>query len=144
MGLVIDTSALIELERALASGADVATDADEPAVIPAIVWAEGVVGVNLAANQAAAQTRRQRLDIVRDKAPVVPFTAETAGRYASIFAQLHAGGRLIPANDIAVAATALELGFGVLVGRQDEAHFRRVKGLRVVTLGPSAPQRRKR
>jgi predicted nucleic acid-binding protein len=43
-------------------------------------------------------------------------------------------GRLIPANDLAVAATAIELGFGVLVGPHDEAHFRQVPGLRVVVL----------
>ncbi len=43
-------------------------------------------------------------------------------------------GRLIPANDLAVAATAFHLGYGVLVGPRDEAHFRRVQGLHVVTL----------
>ena len=37
---------------------------------------------------------------------------------------------MIPANDLAVAATALQLEYGVLVGPQDEAHFRRVPGLR--------------
>ena len=35
---------------------------------------------------------------------------------------------------IAVAATALQLGFGVVVGPQDEAHFRSVPGLRVERL----------
>ena len=43
-------------------------------------------------------------------------------------------GHLIPANDLAVAATALHLGFGVVVGQQDEAHFRSVPGLRVERL----------
>ena len=33
---------------------------------------------------------------------------------------------LIPSNDLAVAATAQHLGFGVLVGPLDEHHFRRV------------------
>jgi predicted nucleic acid-binding protein len=42
---------------------------------------------------------------------------------------------LIPANDLAVAATALHLEYGVLVGPEDEAHFRRVDGLRVVVTG---------
>jgi predicted nucleic acid-binding protein len=42
---------------------------------------------------------------------------------------------LIPANDLVVAATALELEYGVLVGPTDEAHFRRVPSLRVVVLG---------
>ena len=43
-------------------------------------------------------------------------------------------GQLIPSNDLAVAATAQHLGFGVLVGPSDEHHFRRVSGLRVETL----------
>ena len=40
------------------------------------------------------------------------------------------------ALDLAVAAIALQLGFGVLVGPNGEAHFRRVEGLRVEVLGP--------
>ncbi len=41
---------------------------------------------------------------------------------------------MIPANDIAVAATARALGGGVLVGPQDEASFRAVPGLDVCVL----------
>jgi hypothetical protein len=33
-----------------------------------------------------------------------------------------------------VAATALQLGFGVVVGAADEQHFRRVPGLDVLLL----------
>jgi predicted nucleic acid-binding protein len=44
---------------------------------------------------------------------------------------LHRAGTPIPGNDMMVAATALELNFGVLVGPGDEVHFRRVDGLRV-------------
>ena len=43
-------------------------------------------------------------------------------------------GELIPANDLAVAATARHLGFSVLVGPSDEAHFRRVPDLDVRAL----------
>jgi len=58
-----------------------------------------------------------------------------AERWADLHARLSRDGRLIPANDLAVAATALELGYGVLVGPSDEAHFRHVPALRVVALG---------
>jgi len=57
--------------------------------------------------------------------------AETAERWADLFATLQRAGSLIPANDLTVAATALQVGFGVLVGPRDEAHFRRVPLLRV-------------
>jgi len=42
---------------------------------------------------------------------------------------------MIPQNGISVAATARNLGFGVLVGTKDESHFRRVEGLEVRVLG---------
>jgi hypothetical protein len=35
---------------------------------------------------------------------------------------------------MSVSATALELGFGVLVGPEDEVHFRQVEGLKVSVL----------
>ena len=54
--------------------------------------------------------------------------------WARLFAQLSRAGRLIPANDLAVAATARHLGFSVLVGPSDEAHFSRVPDLDVRTL----------
>lgn len=63
-----------------------------------------------------------------------PFSAEIAEHYADIFAELMHAGNMIPQNDIAVAATARSVGFGVLAGRDDEKHFRRVAGLTVRTL----------
>ncbi len=41
----------------------------------------------------------------------------------------------MPSNDLAVAATAKRLDFGVLVGPSDERHFKSVEGLRVEILG---------
>jgi predicted nucleic acid-binding protein len=58
-----------------------------------------------------------------------------AERWADLYTRLSRRGQLIPANDLVVAATALELEYGVLVGPADEAHFRRVPSLRVVALG---------
>ena len=48
-----------------------------------------------------------------------------------LFARLSRKGQLIPANDLAVAATDVHLGFGVLVGGRDEEHFRSVDVLRI-------------
>jgi len=58
-----------------------------------------------------------------------------AEHHADIYAELSAEGLMIPQNGISVAATARNLGFGVLVGTKDEAHFRRVEGLEVRVLG---------
>jgi predicted nucleic acid-binding protein len=65
----------------------------------------------------------------------VEFGREVAERWAHLFAQLRRRGQLIPANDLAVAATALHLGFGVIVGGSDEERFHRFPKLRVHALG---------
>lgn len=131
MGLVLDTSALIELERSLRSDEAPRIPWDETIVVPAVVWAEALIGVRLADSPGRAARRRAHLEAVRRHAGIEVFTRETAEHYADIYAELSAQGTLIPQNDIAVAATCRMLGFGVLVGPRDEVHFRRVPGLEV-------------
>lgn len=131
MGLVVDTSALTELERSLEREHPTIFPADETVAIPAIVWAEALIGARLADSPMRAARRRAHLEALRRQAEVEPFTPEAAEHYADIYADLSRLGALIPQNDIAVAATARLLGFGVLVGPRDEEHFRRVPGLRV-------------
>ncbi len=79
----------------------------------------------------------KKIDALVGRVPVIEFGIEAADRWATLFADLQRSGSLIPSNDLAVAAIALHLGFGVLVGPTDEAHFRRVDGLRVEVLGPA-------
>jgi len=134
-GLVIDTSAVVAAERA-ATWWDETLSAigDEPAVLPAIVYAELLVGVRLADNPERAAARRIKVEALISRIPVVEFGTAIAERWADLFALLSRTGQLIPGNDLAVAATAVHLGFGVLVGPRDESHFRTVPGLRIVTL----------
>lgn len=134
MGLILDTSAIIAWERALASGREVALGDEEELVMPAIVWAEALAGVRLADSPLRATKRLGVLERIRRVIGVEPFTAETSEHYADIFAELSLEGVMIPQNDISVAATARLLGYGVLVGPKDEAHFRRVAGLEVKVL----------
>lgn len=105
--------------------------------MPAIVWAEAMVGVHLASPSKRAERRLAWLWTMRDACPLEDFSAETAEVYAHIHCQIAGIGRMIPQNDIAVAATARCLDAAVLVGPQDEAHFREVEGLRVVVLLPN-------
>jgi predicted nucleic acid-binding protein len=109
---------------------------EAPAVLPAIVYAELLAGARLAESPVRASRRRAKIDALVAQIPIVDFGAEIAERWAELFATLRRKGRLIPANDLAVAATALHLGFRVLAGPQDDAHFRDVPGLKVVTLRP--------
>lgn len=133
MGLVIDTSALVAIER---GGAWLELEnLDEPAVLPAIVYAELLVGVRLADSERRAGERLAKIEALVTRMPLAEFGAEAAGHWADLFSALSRAGRLIPANDLAVAATARQLDFGVLVGPTDEAHFRRVPDLRIEVVG---------
>jgi predicted nucleic acid-binding protein len=135
LGLVIDTSFVVDLERSGASWETIQrTLSDERVVLPSIVCAELLSGVHLADTPKRATDRRAKIDALMARVPVVPFGVDTAEKWAELFAALQRTGAPIPANDLAVAATALELDFGVLVGKRDEAHFRRVPLLRVETL----------
>ena len=104
--------------------------AGERVAIPAIVYAELLVGVQLADTPTRAAHRRARVEALIARCPVVEFDSAVAERWADLFALLSRGGKLIPASDLAVAATALQLGFGVLIGPKNERHFRRIEGLR--------------
>jgi predicted nucleic acid-binding protein len=136
VGLVIDTSAAVAVERA---GEDwyslIEPFTGEPVALPAIVYAELLVGAALADTPRRAARRRRSLDALVGVAEVVDFGPAAAERWASLFAELMRVGRMIPSNDMAVAATALHLGYGVLIGPSDEAHFRAVPDLRVEVLG---------
>lgn len=99
--------------------------------MPASVYGELLVGVRLADSAARASSRRAKVAALAARVPIVESGADVAERWAEVFTVLSRRGQLIPANDLAVAATALHLGFGVLVGGRDEAHFRRVPSLPV-------------
>ena len=138
MGIVLDTSALVDLERRDVSLEDALQGhLDEPLVIPMVVWAELLVGVRMADTPERAARRRARLEQLRLHVPLIPFNAAIAEKYADLFAGCLRSGRMIPQNDMAVAATAMDLGYGVLVGRSDESHFRGIESLHVLTLSAS-------
>lgn len=136
MGLVVDTSAVVDLERDERSFGDALSELGHETVgLPAIVLAELLVGVELATSPQVAAARRGRVEAVRARVPVIDFTTSAAERWAQIRVALIRSGTPIPSNDVIVAATALALGWDVLVGRRDEAHFQRVPslGVRVLT-----------
>ena len=138
MGLVIDTSALAAAERASGSWEEILRPlAQEAVVLPAIVYAELVVGVELADTPLRASARRAKITALVDRVPLIEFGRAIAERWAELFATLSRRGELIPANDLAVASTALHLDFALLVGPRDDEHFRRVPGLRVELLSAS-------
>lgn len=135
MGLVIDTSALVALDRAGTEWHEaLGVHANEPVAVPAVVYGELLVGVALAGNKKRAAGRRARIDSLIEVTGVVDFDAAIAEQWAELFASLSRRGRMIPSNDLAVAATARHLDYAVLVGPKDERRFHEVPGIRVVAL----------
>jgi len=135
VGLIIDSSAIVTLEREGREWTELlSAHANEPVALPAIVWAELLVGVRLAKSVRVAAQRRAKLEQLRLHLPILDFTAKIAEVYADIFSECSRSGTMVPQNDMAVAATARSLGYGVLVSKRDEKHFRSVKKLRVVPL----------
>jgi predicted nucleic acid-binding protein len=135
VGLVLDTSALVALERSAADWEPlVSGHAAEPLVLPAIVYAEVMVGVHLADTPERAARRRARIEALAERVPIVDFDRQIAGVWAELFAALSRAGTAVPANDLAVAATARSLDYGVCVGPDGEKHFRAIPGLRVAVL----------
>jgi tRNA(fMet)-specific endonuclease VapC len=134
VGVVVDTSALVALERA-ATGWDRLLDEHrgDTLAIPAIVLAELLVGVALAGGR-RADRKRASIEGLVARGTLVEFGRDLAELWSELFASLSRRGQLIPANDIAVAATALHLGFDLIVGGEDEAHFRRIPDLRIELL----------
>ena len=135
MGLILDTSALVEIERGLTIGRFEGFPLSEKIVLPVIVWAEALTGVRLADTPERAARRRGHLEVIRRVTALQGFTPDIAEHYADIFVELSKAGSRIPQNDLAVAATARFLKCGVLVGPADERHFRLVERLdvRVIT-----------
>ena len=142
MAIVLDTSALVELERSLDREKPPVSLGEEIVVIPAIVWAEALIGVRLAGSAQRAARRRAHLEAIRLQTEIEAFTPEIAEHYADIYSELSQAGAPIPQNDIAVAATCRSIGCGVLVGPNDEEHFRRVQNLDVHVISAGSPERR--
>lgn len=141
MGLVIDTSAIVDVERAWPSdrsirGWDRLLDAvgAEPVALPMIVVAEMWAGAALADSKIRADKRRQQISALVAQLPLAEFDSETARVWGDLFGELAKLGAMIPSNDLTVAATAQRLKYGVLVGTSGERHFRKVPNLRVEVL----------
>ena len=134
MGLVVDTSALVAFDR---TGADwerlFDQFGDEGIALPAVVLAEILVGAQVARGR-LAERKRASIEVLIERVPLIPFGQEIAERWAELFARLRRRGELIPANDLSVAATAVHLGFGVIVGDRGDAQFRRIPDLRIEVL----------
>ena len=128
MAQLIDTSVFVAMDRRGASlDAFVELMGDEPFAIASITASELLVGVYGTSPASRQERRRDFVETVLDRVPVLPFDLDAARAHARLFADLSAAGRMIGANDLAIAATAL--AYGHAVQTHNLRHFEQVPGL---------------
>jgi tRNA(fMet)-specific endonuclease VapC len=130
VGLLVDTSLLVDLERGVRVAAIDAALGDEDRAISVITVSELLHGV-LRAEGSTQVRRRAFVEHLLAGIEAIPIAEAVARMHAQIWADLAARGSLIGAHDMWIAATALAHGLGVAT--RNPAHFERVTGLRVVT-----------
>jgi tRNA(fMet)-specific endonuclease VapC len=121
MGILFDTSYLIDLERQATT-----LPPEEEAAIAAITLSELVHGV-LRADARHRAARQARVEAILGSVEIVPFDDRIARVHAGLWADLERSGRALGAHDLQIAATAISLGWPVAT--LDDRAFRRVPGL---------------
>lgn len=121
MGILFDTSYLIDLERRASTLPE-----GEAAAIAAITMSELLHGV-LRADATHRAARQALVENMLGSVQVVPFDDRIARVHADLWAGLEKAGRPLGAHDLQVAATALSLGWPLAT--LDDRAFGHVPGL---------------
>ena len=135
MGLILDSSVVIASERRGHTARQILeqfkTGYGELDVgLSVVTIVELTHGVQRAGTEERRQRRQAFVDeLIRD-VPVHPVTIETARIAGRIEGDLAAQGATTAFEDLLIAATALQLGFGVVTA--NVRHFEQIPGLKVV------------
>ena len=128
MGLLMDSSVLIEHERGrLDVAARVAGREEEEIFLSVVTASELLHGVHRATDRSVRARRAAFVESVLDEFPLLGIDLLTARTHARLWAELAARGELIGAHDLWLAATAVGRGLTFATGNVRE--FRRVPGL---------------
>ena len=128
MRYLLDTNVCIEILRGRNPGLRqrLETAGFDQLRLCSIVWAELHCGACLLPNP---EQEIRRIEVAFGGWQRLPFDDAAAERYGEIRARLQRAGRLIGANDLLIAATALANGLTLITHNTDE--FKRVEGLAV-------------
>ena len=128
MGLLIDTSVFVAVERTGAARSDaLASLGEQPVHLAAITASELLHGVHRAESAVRRQKRHEFVESVLDIIPVLPFDLDTARVHARLWADLARTGSAIGAHDLQIAATAISHDLGLVTANLRE--FARIEGL---------------
>ena len=133
MGVVLDTSVLIEAERQRFE-IDKFTENREDEIfgLSVITVAELLHGVHRADSTKRRLKRSAYVEKVIELFPVYVFEISIARIYSDLWYDLSRKGIQIGAHDLIIGATALSLGFSVAT--YNTRHFDRIEGLKIEIL----------
>ena len=128
MGVLIDTSILIEAERGrLELGAHVEQRQDEEFFLSVISASELLHGVHLAVQPDIQAKRSAFVEAILLRFPLLQVDLAIARAHAQIWATLTAAGTMIGPHDLWLAATCMAHGLTMVTANIRE--FSRVSGL---------------
>ena len=127
-GIALDTNAYVAFKRGHEPVLEILRLADD-IVVPVIVLGELLAGFAHGAKEAENRAELAKF-LEPSRVRTVAVDDDTARWYAQVYAQLRRAGSPIPANDLWIAAQALQHGLPVLTF---DRHFEAVEGLMVIT-----------
>ena len=133
MGIILDTSAVIAVERAHESLDTLVTGREEePFGISVVTAAELLHGVERADTEERKLRRQAFVEKVIDSFPIFPFDLMVGRIYARIWAAIARNGWTVGAHDLIIAATAISLDYTIAtVNIRD---FEKIPGVKVEKL----------
>jgi tRNA(fMet)-specific endonuclease VapC len=133
MGVILDTSVLIEAERQESEIQQFADSREEEVFgLSVISVAELLHGVHRAESRKRRLKRTAYVEKVIDLFPIFNFDVSIARIYAELWSDLSKRGIQIGAHDLIIGSTALSLGFSVAT--YNKRHYERLEGLRIEIL----------
>ena len=141
MGLLIDTSVFIDLERSVPRGLPTSEESfgslpREPAFVAAITVSELFYGVHRANSDSRRSRRRDFVLGCLEYVEVLPFDRGTAEVHSRIWSDLEKAGKRIGSNDLLIAATGIYHDLPILTGNARE--FERLDELKLLPWFPGA------
>ena len=133
MGVILDTSVLISLEKAESSLDEFIVGREaEPFGISVVTVSELLHGVHRADSERRRVKRESYVERIIDLFSVYPFDLAAGRIYARIWANILRKHLFVGAHDLIIAATAISLGFSVVTFNLRD--FEKIEGLTVEQL----------
>jgi len=133
MGVILDTSVLIEAERRKAEIDKLTEDREEEIFgISVITVAELLHGLHRADSTKRRLKRSAYVEKIIELFPIYAFETSIARIYAELWSDLSKKGIQIGAHDLIIGSTALSLGFSVAT--RNMRHFERIEWLKIEIL----------